>query len=335
MFIVKFIIGIIIHLITNLISLKFKILLDDPKYLEHKKMINKKTDVVLSGGSVFVLLFLIFTNINYDLKLFILFIFFIGLISDLKILDVPSLRFFLQFLIVAIFTYLLNLSVSFTNLKYLDLILEFKFLSIFFTIICFLVLINGSNFLDGLNSLVIFYYILVLLSFVLLVNNYNLDYDLSLIFNIILILFVLAVFNLLNKSFLGDSGAYSVAGIIGYIAIDFFQTIGNFSVLFIVTVLWYPAFETLFSVIRKFILKSNPINPDNQHFHHCLFNFINSKIKKSYNANLFTAVLINLYNLFVFFLATLSYKSSILLSTILFVNIIVYIALYLRLNNER
>ena len=286
MFFIKFIFGIISHKLINFFLLKNKILLNDPNHLSHKKMINKKSDITLSGGLVFILFFLIFPNTDYNLKFFILLIFLIGLISDLKILDVPSLRFILQFFVVTIFVYILDLSINFTDLKYLDFFLGYKFLSMLFTILCFLVLINGSNFIDGLNSLVIVYYLLVLISFLSLIKIYNLDYNLSIIFNIILILFILLIFNLLNKSFLGDSGAYSISIIIGYIAIDFFKTNENFSVLFIIILLWYPAFETLFSVIRKFNSNYNPIYPDNKHLHHSLFNLINSKLKKNFFANL-------------------------------------------------
>jgi len=335
MFLIKFIFGIISHKAINFFLLKNKFLLNDPNHLSHKKMINKKSDITLSGGLVFILFFLIFPNTDYNLKFFILSIFLIGLISDLKILDVPSLRFILQFFVVTIFVYILDLSINYTDLKYLDFFLGYKFLSMLFTILCFLVLINGSNFIDGLNSLVIVYYLLVLISFLSLIKIYNLDYNLSIIFNIILILFILLIFNLFNQSFLGDSGAYSISVIIGYIAIDFFKTNENFSVLFIIILLWYPAFETLFSVIRKFNSNYNPIYPDNKHLHHSLFNLINSKLKKNFFANLMTALLINLFNLLIFFVAIINYKSSINLSLILLFNAIIYIFLYVKLNHEK
>ncbi len=335
MFLIKFIFGIISHKAINFFLLKNKFLLNDPNHLSHKKMINKKSDITLSGGLVFILFFLIFPNTDYNLKFFILSIFLIGLISDLKILDVPSLRFILQFFVVTIFVYILDLSINYTDLKYLDFFLGYKFLSMLFTILCFLVLINGSNFIDGLNSLVIVYYLLVLISFLSLIKIYNLDYNLSIIFNIILILFILLIFNLFNQSFLGDSGAYSISVIIGYIAIDFFKTNENFSVLFIIILLWYPAFETLFSVIRKFNSNYNPIYPDNKHLHHSLFNLINSKLKKNFFANLMTALFINLFNLLIFFVAIINYKSSINLSLILLFNAIIYIFLYVKLNHEK
>ena len=335
MFFIKLIIGIFVHQLVNLVLLKYRILLDDPNHLKHKKMINNKSDIILSGGLIFLVLFLIYPISNYYLKLYIFLIFLLGLTSDLKLINVPSLRFVFQFLIVSIFVYLLNISINFTDLKYLDLILEFKILSLLFTIICFLVLINGSNFLDGLNSLVLVYYILVLVSLISLVKFYNLDYDLTFIFNITLILSVLLIFNYLNKSFLGDSGAYSISSVIGYIAIDFFRTNENFSVLFIIVVLWYPAFETLFSIIRKSISNYNPIYPDNSHLHHRLFNFVNLKFKNRFNANLTTALMINTFNLLVFFIAILNYKSSIFLSLLLLFNVIIYILLYNKLRYEK
>ena len=298
-------------------------------------MINKESTVTLSGGLVFLLFFLIFPSIDFYLKFFILLIFLIGLISDLKVLDVPLFRFVLQLFVVTVFVHLLDISINFTNFEYLDFFLEYKFLSMFFTILCFLVLMNGSNFLDGLNSLVIVYYLLVLISLFSLIKFHNLDYNLPLVLNIFLILSVLLIFNLLNQSFLGDSGAYSISSIIGYIAIDFFRTNENFSVLFIVVLLWYPAFETLFSIIRKFNSNYNPIYPDNNHLHHRLFNLINSKLKKNFLANLSTALLINLFNLLVFFLAIINYKSSIYLSLILLFNVVIYIFLYIKLNHEK
>ena len=99
MFLIKFIIGIISHKIINFFLLKNQFLLNDPNHLSHKKMINKKSNITLSGGLVFILFFLIFPTTDFNLKFFVFLIFLIGLISDLKILDVPSLRFILQFLL--------------------------------------------------------------------------------------------------------------------------------------------------------------------------------------------------------------------------------------------
>ena len=331
----KFFIGLIIHFIINKILLKYRLLLDDPNYSSHKKFINKTNQIVLSGGIVFFLLFLFFPDISFDLKIFIFSIFTIGIISDLKILNLPSLRLIFQFLIITVFVYFTNLGINFTDLKYLDLVLKFKLFSILFTVLCFLVLINASNFLDGLNTLVIGYYILVLLSLIILINLFNINYDLFLIINFFVVLLVLLVLNFYNKSFIGDAGAYSISCLVGFICIDFYKNTQDFSVLFVVVILWYPSFETLFSIIRKINNKSNPAFPDNKHLHHYLFSFVRKKFKKDLFSNIFAANVINLYNSLIFCLSIISYKNSYLLFLILVVNITIYICLYNFLKNEK
>ena len=97
MFFIKLIIGIVVHQLVNLVLLKYRILLDDPNHLRHKKMINNKSDIILSGGLIFLILFLIYTISDYYLKLYIFLIFLLGLTSDLKLINVPSLRFVFQF----------------------------------------------------------------------------------------------------------------------------------------------------------------------------------------------------------------------------------------------
>jgi UDP-N-acetylmuramyl pentapeptide phosphotransferase/UDP-N-acetylglucosamine-1-phosphate transferase len=333
--ILKLLFGLILHKFINFILLRSNTLLDDPNYFAHKKMTNNRSDVVLSGGIVFFLLFMVNLDSENNLTPFLFLILLVGLMSDLKILDLPILRFFLQFLIIIIFVYQFKLSITSTDLKYLDFILDYKLVSLFFTVICFLVLINGSNFLDGLNGLVLVYYILVLLSLIFLVKNNNLDYDLNLIFNVLLILFILLIFNLFNESFLGDSGAYLISSIVGYIAIDFYNSNENFSVLLIVVILWYPAFETLYSIIRKIINKISPISPDNKHLHQNLYNYINLKTKKIFFSNILSACLINCFNAVIFLIAVLNFRNSIILSLILFLNVISYIYLYIKLEHEK
>ena len=278
---IKLIIGLLTHYMVNVFFFKKKFLFEDAESSAHKKFVNQNINVVLSGGIVFLLLFVVFINLNLFLKFFIFLIFLIGIFSDLKILNSPSLRLLLQFFVIGIFVVLLEIGVSFTGLYYLDIVLKYKLISIIFSTLCFLVLINGSNFLDGLNTLVIGYYILVLSILYFLVSTNNIDYNLTLINTTIIILTILLIFNVLNKSFIGDSGAYTISSIVGFICIDFFINISEFSVLFIVVILWYPAFETLFSVLRKLSIKTKPTNPDNDHLHHLIYIFVHLKLKKN------------------------------------------------------
>ncbi len=335
MILAKFFVGIIIHYLINKILLKKKILFDDPKHSSHKNFININDNVVLSGGTVFLLLFIFFCDVSIGLILFILLIFFIGIISDLKVLNLPSLRFLLQFLIISFFVYLLDLGVSFTDLKYLDIFLKNEFISLLFSVLCILVLINGSNFFDGLNTLTIGYYILVFSSITILIKIFEINYDVDYLINIILILSVILLFNFFNRSFLGDSGAYTVSCLAGFVCIDFYNDIKDLSVLFIVVILWYPAFETLFSIMRKLQLRYNPTKPDNHHLHHYFYVFFKKRINSKYHANLIAANLINFFNFIVFGFSIFFYKNSLMLSVILFINLTVYLSLYKILKNER
>ncbi len=331
MILAQFIFGLIIHYFINLACLKKKFLINDSSYSEHKKLINDSQNVVLTGGLFFILFFILFSIFDINLILFIFLIFLIGIFSDLKVINNPNLRLILQSLIVFIFIKNLELGIYFTDLKYLDYILEYKYVGLFFSTFCILVLINGSNFIDGLNSLLIVYYILVLLSIIGLTKYHLIIFDLNYIINLTLILSVILIFNLLNKSFLGDSGAYSISCLVGYLSINYFKTVQDLSVLFVVIILWYPAFETLFSIIRKLIYKSGPSSPDNKHLHHKLFKFILSKTKKKYLSNILAACSINLYNFVIFFIAIIYYQNSIFLSFILSVNIITYLIMYKKL----
>ena len=75
--------------------------------------------------------------------------------------------------------------------------------------------------------------------------------------------------------FLGDSGAYLISFVIGCILIHFSYDNNHIvSPYFIACMLWYPAYENLFSIIRKHNLNKSPINPDAKHFHQLLFFYL-------------------------------------------------------------
>jgi hypothetical protein len=92
--------------------------------------------------------------------------------------------------------------------------------------------------------------------------------------------------------------------------------------------LWYPAFENLFSIIRKLLSKKKPSEPDNFHFHHLLFSYLNKKIKNKKIINSLTAVIINSYNLLIFFLSAKFYDKTNILSYLVMVNIFTYVFFY-------
>ena len=121
-----------------------------------------------------------------------------------------------------------------------------------FTVFCILILVNGSNFLDGLNTLVIGYYFLVCSFLILLTNNFDLEININI--NLLLIfLLITYFFNFFEKIYLGDSGSYLIGFYISYFVIDFILINTVVSPYLICFLLWYPAFENLFSILRRIL----------------------------------------------------------------------------------
>ena len=119
-------------------------------------------------------------------------------------------------------------------------------------------MVNGSNFIDGLNGLLSGYFLGVILSILYIVNNFEnisfLEIDILKVLFFSLLIFYL--FNIFGKVYLGDSGSYLLALIIGYLSIKLVLQNPFISPYYIASLLWYPAFENLFSLIRR-IKKKN------------------------------------------------------------------------------
>ena len=47
---------------------------------------------------------------------------------------------------------------------------------------------------------------------------------------------------------------------------------------FIALILWYPAIENLFSIIRRAFSKKNLSSADNLHLHHLIYQFLKKKL---------------------------------------------------------
>ena len=89
--------------------------------------------------------------------------------------------------------------------------------------------------------------------------------------------------------------------------------------------LWYPAFEIFFSIIRKLVKKKNPFLPDRSHLHQKIFLKILNKNEKEFKSNLFTSFLINFYNIIIFLISLYFINNSNLISLVLTINISIYL----------
>lgn len=306
-------------------------LIVDYKLEKHKRYSSKVKSS--SIGGVFLIIFLFYHYVILKqtsyLFIFLLSIFLIGFLSDIKKLNSVSLRFFLQTIFIIFFVNIIDLEIRNTRIEYLDIVLANKIANMIFVSFCLMVLVNGSNFIDGLNGLFLKYFLLIYL--VILFNFNHIPYvEKDFLINIIFILSIILLFNLFGLIYMGDSGAYLLSIFSGIYLINFSFYNENISPFFIIVLLWYPCFELLFSMIRRFIEKSETYMPDTNHLHQLIYFFI-KKIKLNYKnsiIHLITSLLINSYNLFTFIFATYFIYNSKMLIFIIMTNIFIYILLY-------
>jgi len=314
---------------------KKKLLIDDKNYSGHKQLTQSiSKSIPLCGGIIIFTCSLIFFQDLFYLNIFGFLLLMIGVFSDSNKISSPSLRILFQLIIFIIFIIFTNFNLIDLRVDFLNELLTIKPISIIFTTFCILVLVNGSNFLDGLNTLVVGYYILICSFLLVLSSNYNLVINDNIIL-LLIFLIIVYLFNLFGKFYLGDSGSYLVSFYISYFVIEFALNNQSVSPYLICFFLWYPAFENLFSIIRRSSLKKGIHLPDQKHLHQMIYNFfIKSKIINYKIVNSFSANLINMFNFIMFVIFYKYYSETKILFCAITINIFLYLILYYLLKKK-
>ena len=330
--IILFISTIFFTFILNSILVKKRFFLNF-KGDNHQKFISSK-NIPLSGG--LILIFTAYYYLNLLNFTYVFFIFCVGFLSDIKKINSPKLRFIIQSLIVLGVVYFSSIAVPNTKIIFLDQLLTNNTFRIFFSIFCILIVINGCNFIDGVNTSLIGYCLIVSLSlYYLELNGIEISKIVDL-YNLIPILLAIFILNFFNKLYLGDGGSYFLGLLFALCLIDTYQVNNNISPYFVVCLLWYPAFENLFSILRKKILSRSPLDPDTNHLHQIIFLYLKKNFNiKSIYLNTATGTIINIYNLICIAIATQFYNHTKTQILIITVNIIVYIFLYRKLLHKK
>ena len=137
------------------------------------------------------------------------------------------------------------------------------------------------------------------------------------------------MFNFFGKVFLGDGGSYLISFVAGIILIKFSNDNFLVSPYYIMALLWYPAYENLFSIIRKKILNKSPSTPDNEHLHQLIFLYFNTSFDIDKNlSNLLSGILICIYNFLFFFIIFDWYFFTATLVYSVLLNVFIYNLLY-------
>ena len=324
-----------LSLFLNYSLRKFKFLIDK-KYSIHKSFASTNLTPI-SGGIVFYISIITFISTdNLYFKILITFIFLIGLLSDINYLKSPFKRILFQLFFIFLFIYINEIYVETIRLDIIDQLFQNIIFKIIFTSFCLLVLINGSNFIDGLNTILIGYYIILSVICILLIKKFGLHHTNFQNFVIILpTLCVLFIFNFFGKLFSGDGGAYLISFIIGIFLINLVGFSEQISPYFVACLLWYPAYENLFSIFRKIILKKSIIKPDNRHLHHLIFLYLKNKIKlKNSLLNSISGISVNIFNMIIFYNAYQNISQTKNLIFLICMSVIVYNLIYWKLNKS-
>ena len=323
----------------NFLLINSKFLLHDSSLSDHKFVGAKR--IPISGGIFFYLIVIyLFLSQQYsfsDLTTYLVtfgIFFYIGIMSDIGKEINAKMRLIFQAIILIVFLSFLDIFILKTNIDPLDILLENKFLSLIFTTFCILILINGLNFIDGVNLnstgfLLASYIILYFLDQYILNENYFTNQYLKIIIFSLLAFYTL---NLFEKNFLGDSGIYIFGLLLGLDIINFCNFNDTVSPIVAINFLWYPAFENLFSIIRKLVSKKNPLEPDKKHLHTLIYSYLLSK--KIRYPNTLAGLIINSILVPCFVSILYFYNSTYKLSFVVLIYIIIYISFYLFINSK-
>ena len=334
--------NILLFIISTILLLLVSIKIKQTKYLknysgdDHQKFTTNK-NIPLTGGFfiIIVSLLVLFEENNFFLISIIL-IFSLGLFSDINKIISPNKRLLLQVMIVLFLIIFTNLEIISTRVIILDKFLENNIFNFFFVSFCVLVLINGTNFIDGLNGLSLGYYFIVTIA--LLNNNF---YYLNLLQGNELLylscyLFIFLILNQSNLFFIGDSGSYSLGLIFSFLLINIYTVNSNISPFYIILLVWYPCFELLFSILRKFNINFSPAKPDIRHLHQLVYNLIKNRYNFSkLKSNNISSILILLFNSFSIFLGSVDIYNSQNQIILIIINILFYTVAYKQLVNYK
>ena len=296
----------------------------------HQSFSNKK-NVPLAGG-LFILIPIVFFLNDLFINFFIVLIYLIGFFSDRKMVVSAKKRFLIQCLLILLFVAIFDVKVDSSRLELFDIILNNKYFAIFFSAFCLLILINGCNFIDGLNGLLISSTIIILLILTKLNLIDNLIISDQSINLIILILLLLLLLNIFNVLMLGDSGAYLLGFFIGFLIISSHRSNPDVSPYFFISLIWYPCFENLFSILRKLNKEFSPLKPDSKHLHQLVLFFLTKKFDlKLILSNNLSSGIICFFNFLIIYIATLNLSNTFFQIKLISASVIFYNVSYMLL----
>ena len=282
----------------------------------HKKKTPKLGGLVLIFNGLIILYFSIIFKENIFSKIIILAIIcsLVGLLDD--IIDITPRKKFIILTLIIITFLLFNHEFRIEKIIYENILFQKiiifqnkEVISIVLTVLCYLLIINAYNMSDGHNGLAS----LIALSWFLYFLNYKSPIYFFLT-PIIISIFLIFIFNIRSKIFLGDSGNYFISALFASLIINQNNITNNFFAEEIFILLMLPGIDMLRLFIIRIINKKNPFKGDRQHLHH----YLKNKFKNDY---------LVLISYLILFISPIIFMVGKLMDNILI--IIIFISIYL------
>ena len=266
--------SIIIYIYRENIGFFFKIL-DKP---DNERKVHKGTIPAIGGLIIFpflvINLFLSYDQGFANLKSFCLYFFFLsyffyfGFLDDKFELNAQVKTIFIVGGLFIVLPLEPNFIIQYIENADLEKKILLNQASLLFTVFCVFFLYNSLNFSDGLNGVSIslsIYWILIIIF-------KNLNYD-PFPISIFVALVITFIPNILNKIFLGNSGA-SLLSII--FALLYLESYNNKLIFFdeVVLIFFLPCLDTVRITFERIINNKSPLSGDQNHFHHLLAKII-------------------------------------------------------------
>lgn len=214
--------------------------------------------------------------------------FLIGVYEDLSGVLSARIRFALMSIAGLLTMYLApGLVLQPVGIVWVDLIVgSTPLIAGLFTALCVAFIPNAFNTADGANGLVAG---VSACAFAALVSVAPADIVPFLLAALVGCL-VFLVFNLVSgRFFLGDGGAYFLGALAGLSLVVVSNT-SDVSVWWLLSFVFYPVADLIWSMVRRLRQGISPLTPDNQHFHNVLFAYLDTGSQSSIRANSFTGV---------------------------------------------
>lgn len=218
--------------------------------------------------------------------------FAIGFFEDMQGSLGARLRFVLMLAIAAVALSLASeLALAPVGILLVDWLVATPVTAVIFTTICIAFLPNAFNTADGANGLVSGITLLALTGLIEVAPPSLAPYLSACVVGCLIFL----VFNIISgRFFLGDGGAYFLGTFCG-VALILIANQSEVSTWWLLSLIFYPAADLLFSMIRRGLAGGSVVKADNLHLHNLLFALINGKIRSAYWSNTMTGVGIALF----------------------------------------